>query len=282
MSEEQVASGEQAGGEQQGGEPPVSGGENWVESIQNEELRGMIEKKGYKTPEDVAEAYRNMVKLHGRSPDVIGLPDSDDDADGWNQVYSRLGRPDTPDNYAYEAPEGLDVNEDYLNAIRAKAHEVGISQKQFEALAAANDGFIRQTLESQQKESSELNEEQIAALKKDFGGETAFNEASQAGLRAAKALGLDEGTLDALDSSMGVAPVMKLLATIGKKVATEDQFLEGIDVDGKGMSQAAAKAELNRLKSDAAFQNSLVSPMDANHKANLAKWQDLQRVAFGG
>jgi hypothetical protein len=79
---------------------------------------------------------------------------------------------------------------------------------------------------------------------------------------------------------MGNHRVQKLLATIGRKVATEDNFIEGVSVDGNGVSANAARVEIERLKGDKDFSNSLLDPRHANHRANLEKWNHLQAVAF--
>lgn len=259
-----------------GDEPP-----SFLDSIADPDARGLVEKKGYKDANDIAVAYRHLVQLHGNAPNVFAMPETDD-ADGWSNLYNRMGRPDKPENYTYTPPEGVETDTEFLNAMKAKAHEIGITQKQFEALAAANDALGQEAVDKFINEQKESTETQVADLQKAFGGEQAFNTAKLAGKSAVKALGLDDTTLDALDANIGVPAVMKLLAIIGTKVASEADFLEGIDVNGNGLSPQAAKAELDRLKGDADFQTSLLTPTHANHKTNTAKWNDLQRLAFSG
>ena len=230
----------------------------------------------------MAVAYRNMVKLHGRAPDVLGLPDKDDDEEGWNNVYARLGRPGDPDGYQYQPDEGLEPNADFLKAIREAAHKAGVSQKQFVAIAKANDAFVKQFAEQYAAQEQEANQQELVEVQKAFGGEREYSMAMAAGQRAVRALGVDNTMLDKLDAAIGNLAVQKLFATLGQKIAKEADFVEGVDQQGFGMSPQAALAEINRLKGDADFQTSLLSPMNAMHKTNLAKWQDLQRVAFSG
>jgi hypothetical protein len=255
---------------------------SWLESITDPEARVLVEQKKYGSPNDLATAYRNMVKLHGRAPDVLALPDKDDDEDGWKGVYERLGRPSEPTGYQYQPAEGIAPNEEYAAAIREAAHKAGISQKQFAALASANDGFVKSFMEKQAAEASAQDQTELVEIQKAFGGEREYSAAMAAGQRAVKALGVDNAALDKLDGAMGNLAVQKLFATIGQKIAKEADFIEGVDQQGFGMSPQMARSELTRLGSDKDFQKSLLSPMDMSHKANLAKWQDLQRVAFAG
>lgn len=255
---------------------------SWLEGITDPEARALVEQKKYGSPNDVAVAYRHMVKLHGRAPDVIGLPEKDDDEEGWKGVYERLGRPSEPTGYEYKPTEGVAPNEEYAAAIRGAAHKAGISQKQFAILAQANDGFAKSFMEKQSAETAAKDQIELVEIQKAFGGEREYAAATAAGQRAVRALGVDNAMLDKLDGALGNLAVQKLFATIGQKVAKEADFIEGVDQQGFGMSPQMALAELNRFKGDKDFQTSLLSPMNSMHKTNVAKWQELQRIAFSG
>jgi hypothetical protein len=255
---------------------------SWLDGITDPEARALVEQKKYGSSNDVAVAYRNMIKLHGKAPDVLALPEKDDDVEGWNNVHTRLGRPSEPTGYEYKPAEGIAPNEEYASAIREAAHKAGISQKQFAALASANDGFVKSFMEKQAAEASAQDQTELVEIQKAFGGEREYSAAMAAGQRAVKALGVDNAVLDKLDGAMGNLAVQKLFATIGQKIAKEADFIEGVDQQGFGMSPQMARSELTRLGADKDFQRALLSPMDISHKANLAKWQDLQRKAFGG
>lgn len=264
----------------QGTTPPPQ--TSWLDSITDPEARALVEQKKYGSVGDVATAYRNMVKLHGRAPDVLALPEKDDDEEGWKNVYDRLGRPGDPTGYEYKPPEGTTANEEFLNNMREAAHKAGISNKQFQALAQANDGFVKQFMEQQTAAAKAADQQQLQEIQKAFGGEREYTAAMAAGQRAVRALGVDADMLDKLDGAVGNLAVQKLFATLGQKLAKEADFIEGVDQHGNGMSPQMAMAELNRYKADKEFQTSLLSPMHSLHKANLAKWQDLQRIAFSG
>ena len=49
-------------------------------------------------------------------------------AEEWGEVYDRLGRPDGPDGYAFEAIEGVETADD--PALAALAHELGLNPEQ--------------------------------------------------------------------------------------------------------------------------------------------------------
>lgn len=254
-------------------------GDSWLDRISDQNARALVEAKKYKSENDVAVAYYNLTQLHRGSPNVVAVPEADD-TEGWNTLFGRLGRPDSPENYSYSAPEGVEPDKDFLSSMQKAAHEAGISQAQFEKLAKANDAFIQEFTAKSTQERQAENQRSYAELEKAFGGEKAFNEAAAAGQRAVQAIGLDAETLDALDDAAGNLAVQKLMATLGQKIGKETDFLEGVDVQGNGQTPQQAKVEMDRLKEDDDFTGSLTNPGHANHRSNLAKWQELQRVAF--
>lgn len=256
---------------------PQSG--NWLDRITDPNARAIVEAKKYGGENDLAVAYYNLTQLHRGNPNVVAVPEADD-TEGWNTFYNRFGRPEAPEGYAYKPPEGVEIDNDFLGSMRKAAHEAGISQAQFEKLAAANDSFVREYTTKQAEKQKVENQLSYKELEKSFGGEKEFNAAAAAGQRAVQAIGLDEATLDALDAAAGNLAVQKLMATLGQKIGKEADFLEGIDVQGNGQTPQQARVEIERLKSDADFTNSLTNPGHASHRANLAKWQELQRVAY--
>ena len=73
-----------------------------------EDIRGFVENKGWKDPSDAITGYINLEKYLGADKAGRGLVLPKDDAatDEWGQVYDRLGRPKSPDEYKLPVPDG--------------------------------------------------------------------------------------------------------------------------------------------------------------------------------
>ena len=67
---------------------------NWVEGIDNTDLRGWAMNKGFhqKEPTEVLESYRNLEKLFGsdRVDRTVEMPNNWDDADSVRSFYEKL------------------------------------------------------------------------------------------------------------------------------------------------------------------------------------------------
>jgi hypothetical protein len=111
---------------------------SWVDSISDPEVLGYIQKKGWSAPADIVQGYRNLEKLVGN--EKVPLPKGEQDAEGWERVFTALGRPTSPD--AYKLPD---------SDAAAKFHEVGLNTRQAEALS----GWLGESREHAAKTAAE-------------------------------------------------------------------------------------------------------------------------------
>ncbi len=82
---------------------PAANAPDWIKDWAPEDI-GIVEKKAWKSPQDLFKSYRELEKTLGQ--DKVVLPKDGADAKEWDAVYNKLGRPDTPDKYT--APQGAD------------------------------------------------------------------------------------------------------------------------------------------------------------------------------
>lgn len=83
--------------------------------------------------EDLSRQFLHSQKLIGvnRMPE----PQADWTDDQWGDLYSKIGRPDTPGDYSLpEIPEGFTLDEEAIGGFREAAHGVGVTSKQFEKM----------------------------------------------------------------------------------------------------------------------------------------------------
>ncbi len=70
--------------------------------------------------------------------DKLPIPNEHSTPEEWNDVYTKLGRPESADAYSFSTPENLPENfkmdEEFIGQAREKAFELGMNGKQFSEL----------------------------------------------------------------------------------------------------------------------------------------------------
>ena len=93
---------------------------------------------------------------------MVRLP-AEDDADGWNNFYQRMGRPAAPEGYQYEKPEGFETNPESDAEFNKIAFEAGLTRDQAAKIYGHLTGNIQEAnasiVEEQQKGMDELRRE---------------------------------------------------------------------------------------------------------------------------
>lgn len=128
-----------------------------------------------KTVTDLAKRTINAESLVGA--DKVVIPGKDATPQDWEEVYKKLGRPDTPETYNLkptpDLPEGV-ISEDRVKEYAAKVHELGLSTKQTNELfqwyqdKLLGDQTAMDEVQSQQAENA------AEQLKREYGN--AFDE----------------------------------------------------------------------------------------------------------
>jgi len=201
---------------------------SWYDSA-DDETKGYIQNKGWDDPIKAVQGYKNLEKFQGVPPEqLLKLPK---DGDPMDEVYNRLGRPETPDAYSYESPTGQ-VDEARLGLFKEAAHKAGVSQEAFEALAQADSQYWEQAQEAHFAEIEQKQTAELTQLKSEWGPQ--FDERAELGRRfISKNIpeGMDkEGTLNSIEEAIGTAAMLKLFANAGDKASVREDRLP----DGEG------------------------------------------------
>lgn len=241
--------------------PPV--GTPWYEGKATAEDVGHWQNKGWdiKDPAAMAlaagKAHREAERLIGVPPsELLRLPKDKTDEAGWTNVWTRLGAPSDPKEYDMPALKGADgkvTNEGLDAVLRAAFGKVRLPKEQAIDVSGAVAKYIADQQTGQQAERTAAVTEQRQALAKDW--QTTPEKIKESPFfaiarNAAVALKIDPAALDALESQVGYAGVMKMLHSIGTKIG-EDKFFGGGDKTNAGpMTVGQAKDELALLKAD--------------------------------
>lgn len=231
-----------------------TGAKPWYDG-HDAELVGHYQNKGWDklTP---AEAAREAAKAHREAERFVGvpadqivrLPKDANDQEGLNALQLRLGRPQTANDYKFDAvkfSDGSALDNGFADTMKQLAFNNGLSQVAAEKVA---EGFVKYQESQAQTQSAEATAAlatQRAELQKNWGAN--FDAMMLVAKNAATALGIKPEVVNALEGQIGYKGVMEMFANIGSKIG-EDKFISNINPNAPGVTtreQAVArKAEL--------------------------------------
>lgn len=177
----------------------------------------------------VMKSYQHANSLVGK--DKIVLPQSEDLAsDDWQETFTKLGRPSSPDEYEFqrpELPEGVDAvySEDTEKHFREVAHGLGLNKRQ---ASEAYKALIAQRLEEigqYTTDTTKAREEGLAAIRREQGENfDAYMGQAKAAIREFA----DPDYIEYLEQTgQGNDPrVIRMWAKVGKEMKGETR-LEG-------------------------------------------------------
>jgi hypothetical protein len=126
---------------------PVSG-KTWKEAI-SQEYRSNPNIEKFTELDALAKSYINAVSMIGT--DKIPLPGKSATDEQWNEVYNKLGRPESADKYTLEFKTDVaPVDENVIKGFAQNAHKLGLNNKQAQGILE----FYKSTLEGSAKEMS--------------------------------------------------------------------------------------------------------------------------------
>lgn len=230
---------------------------DWNSAGLNADQLNIVNDRQWKTPTDVVESYRNLVKLTGVPAEkIIKLP-TDNDPTAWNDVYTKLGRPDTSDKYDIPIPEGQ--SDDFAKTAREWFHKSGLSVAQAKGITEAWNEHVSTATKAQETQSRTKFDAEVNSLKAEWG--SGYESNALLVDRAALAFGMDQDTLSALKTTMGPAKAMKFLHAIGSKVAVpENGLINGQVAPGfSSMTPASAQAKISELRASKTFAQQFAS-----------------------
>lgn len=249
--------------------PATAANAAWYDSIQDSDLKGYVQNKGWSDPADLAVGYRNLEKLLGG--EKIPMPKGQDDAEGWQRVYDALGRPKSAEDYKLSVPDGFDPG--FATEAAQQFHKLGLSAQQAQALTEWFNGTQTGAVEAFQQQAAAQAETEIQDLRREWGG--AWEENVELGRRAAREFGLSDEKLSAIESALGTGEMLKFMSRVGRGLV-EHNFESGRGTQGFGMTPDAARQRVAALRQDAGWSAKYLSG-DADARAEMAK---LMQLAF--
>ena len=114
---------------------PVSSGDtpaSWKSSI-SEEFRNDPNIEKFTAIDAPAKSYINATRMIGQ--DKVAVPNKNSTEDQWNEVYSKLGRPESPDKYVLDVKSDVvSLDENAIKNFAEQSHKLGLNNKQAEGI----------------------------------------------------------------------------------------------------------------------------------------------------
>jgi len=127
-----------------GGDTPVS---TWKSSI-SEEFRNDPNIEKFTEIDALAKSYINATRMIGQ--DKVVVPNKNSTDDQWNEVYSKLGRPESADKYKLEMKsESVAMDESAMKNFAEQSHKLGLNNKQAQGILE----FYKNNMEGSQQQA---------------------------------------------------------------------------------------------------------------------------------
>lgn len=203
--------------------------------------RDWLTAKGFKDLDGLVKAARHSEKaIHDKG--AITVPGADAKPEQVAAFRAAIGVPDKADGYEVKAPDGVQLNDQLIGALRESAVKHGAPKGAFEGLV---QDFIQLQREEADAETKRQDDLAVAWVKQQGGQK----DAQLAHIdTAARALGFSRQDMTGLRAGLGADRALALLAKLGAGMA-EDTMITG----GKGrfgVTGAEAQTQIDAMKAD--------------------------------
>lgn len=276
------------------GTPPGSGAQgnlptDWRASLP-EDLRSEKVFEAIKG-KDWSEAGPTLAKSYVAAQRMVGaeklvLPGEKATPEELAAFYTKLGRPETPDKYSYQLPEGVkpeQLNKAVLDGWLKELHEAGVPAKQADRIVSK---YLKDELTArnqQEQARAKTTQDWELQLKQDLGAK--YDENVNYAKWALKEFGDKEGNLVKMldETKLGSHPaIVKFFAQVGARMADDKARGGGGGprFTGDVSTPAEAQAALNAFHINETKQKALWDPRHPQHDEVLKEREHLYKTAF--
>jgi hypothetical protein len=104
----------------------------WKEAI-SEEFRNDPNIEKFTEIDALAKSYINATQMIGK--DKVAVPNKNSTDDQWNEVYDKLGRPESADKYSLNAKSDVvPIDDNAIKQFAENAHQLGLNNKQAQGI----------------------------------------------------------------------------------------------------------------------------------------------------
>jgi len=251
-------------------------GKTWKEAI-SEEFRNDPNISKFTELDALAKSYINATKMIGA--DKVSIPNKNSTEDQWNDVYAKLGRPNSPTEYKLDFKSDIvPIDENSIKSFATNAHKLGLNNKQAQGILE----FYKSTIEQSAKEMS-VNAESAQAqsaneLRQEWG--RSFDENIKKAGSVAK-MYLDADFLDMqLRDGTRIGDHPKMIRGFAKiaETTSEDKIVSSESGNTVNIKDIEKEIEELTIDRDGAYWNK----NHPNHKKVVNQVLELREVLYGG
>ena len=219
---------------------------SWKEAI-SEEYRKDPNIEKFTEIDALAKSYINATRMIGQ--DKVAVPNENSTDDQWNEVYAKLGRPESADKYKLDVKsEAVPIEDGAIKQFAETSHKLGLNNKQAQGILEYYKSMMEGSAQ-QFKVDTETAQAQAEQQLRQEWGKTFEENVKKAGSVAKANLGVDVLDMQLKDGTrLGDHPeVIKGFAKIADMMS-EDKIVstESENVDqGKDIEQ-----EISRIMND--------------------------------
>ena len=212
---------------------------SWKEAI-SEDLRNDPNISKFTELEALAKSYVNATRMIGQ--DKVAVPNNNSTEDQWNEVYNKLGRPESPDKYKLEVKSDVvPLDESAIKSFAENAHQLGLNNKQAQGILEFYKNSMEGSAQQNQVDMETAQAQAEQELRKEWGSNYESNIKKAGAVAKAN---MDANILDMQlkdGTRLGDHPaIIKGFANIAnlmsedKLVSTESENVsQGIDYDAE-------------------------------------------------
>ncbi len=224
--------------------------------------------------EDFVKSYLHAQKLVGQ--DKIPIPNKHATDEDWNEVFKKLGAPESPDDYKYDIKD-QEMDPAQVSEFNKTAHKLGLLPKQAEGLIKFYNEMNGNVAATQEEAAAQGQLATETELKKEYGPQFA-KRLDQAKRLAVNSLGSEflENTFLKDGSRLGDnIKVIKAFSQLAEKLS-EDEIIKG---DGSEyMTAKDIEKEINELTQEGSAYWSKTHP---NHQKSVQEVLKLREMLNG-
>ena len=224
--------------------------------------------------EDLLKSYKHAQSLVGA--DKIPVPNKHATEEDWNEVFKKLGAPESPDDYKYDIKD-QELDSKQVSEFNKTAHQLGLLPKQAEGLIKFYNEMNGNMAATEEDAAAQGQLATETELKKEFGPQYA-KRLDQAKRLAVNSLGSEflENTFLKDGSRLGDnLNVIKAFSNLAEKLS-EDEIIKG---DGtEYMTAKDIEKEINELTQEGSAYWSKTHP---NHNKAVQEVLKLRELLNG-
>ena len=253
--------------------------DGFLSTIENTELKGWAENKGFPGIEEALNSYHNLEKTFGadKAGRTVTLLGDDPAPEAFSEFYNKLGRPEKAEGYSFAAPEGAD--DTFANAAKEMFHGAGVTEAQASKIVDWYEGQAGSTIEQSEEAQAEAVASAEAGLKKEWGA--AYEQNMAATDAVAAKLGIPDDVLVGLNKAMGGLEATKWVHALNAKIG-EDTVDGGEGNVGDGlMTPQTAQTKLNELYGNKEFMDAWLDKQHPGHVDAVSKKERFSKMVTG-